>query len=90
MKKYIIILTILSNSAIAEELPVFKVDEKGINNTVGITDFTFMEVKVMNKGKLTNDKFFIGPLPEVGQSVEMVYVGSREDGAMRFQLKVKQ
>jgi hypothetical protein len=44
---------------------------------------------VLEEGVTANEKFFIGPLPSVGQAVEMVYVGSEDDGAMNFQLRTK-
>lgn len=68
------------------EFPLFEVDEHGLNTEM---EWTFMEVHVMNHGKTDNEKFFIGPLPEVGDAVEMVYIGSRESGAMRFMLRTK-
>lgn len=52
-------------------------------------EFTYTELHVIQEGKTANEKFFEGPLPEVGQAVEMVYIGSRENGAMRFQLRTK-
>jgi len=52
-------------------------------------DFTFMEVHVIDRGATANERFFIGDLPHAGDAVEMVYVGSRDDGAMRFQLRTK-
>lgn len=52
--------------------------------------YTYHSVHVIgNDGKPANDKFFVGRLPQVGEAVEMVYVGDTDDGAMRFQLRVK-
>lgn len=87
MKKMLLIFAVLFSSiALADDVPLFMVDGKGINTE---QDWTFMEVHVLNHDKSANEKFFIGPLPEIGQAVEMVYVGSRESGSMRFMLRTK-
>ena len=52
-------------------------------------DFTFIEVHVVDHGVTANERYFVGDLPQVGDAVEMVYVGSRDDGTMRFQLRTK-
>lgn len=55
------------------------------------TSYTFMKVHVKNeKGETENSRFFIGKLPKINQSVEMIYVGNNQDGSMNFQLKVKE
>lgn len=52
--------------------------------------YTFCEMIVRNpEGEIDNSKFFEGPLPKVGQAVEMVYVGDSDEGALRFQLRTK-
>jgi hypothetical protein len=51
-------------------------------------EWIFMEVSATHHGEPANEKFFLGRLPEEGEAVEMVYVGSKE-GRMRFQLRVR-
>lgn len=53
------------------------------------TEFTFMILHAVNQGRTENEKFFLGPLPAVGQAVEMVYVGDDGVGGMRMQLRAK-
>lgn len=53
------------------------------------TEFTFMVVHVINNDKTENEKFFLGPLPKIGEAVEMVYVGDDALGGMRLQLRVR-
>ena len=61
-----------------------------IQDSTPDAEYTYMTVKCTDmSGNLQNEKFFIGALPLVGESVEMVYVGDFPDGSMRFQLKVK-
>jgi hypothetical protein len=54
------------------------------------TEYTYAEIHVIEYGKTANEKFFIGRLPVEGEAVEMVYIGSRKDGSMRFQLRVRE
>lgn len=53
-------------------------------------NYIYHEILVRNgRGEIDNSKFFEGPLPKVGQAVEMFYIGDSEEGAMRFQLRTK-
>lgn len=73
--------------------PLLKVEGLNIQGTINTdapVDFTFMDVRVTDHGKVANEKFFIGPLPEPGQAVEMIYIGPGDNGSMKFQLRVKQ
>lgn len=50
------------------------------------TEYTAFEIGVVNSaGSRADENFFVGPLPEIGQSVEFVYVGRSLNGNMRFQ-----
>jgi hypothetical protein len=64
--------------------------EVGYGTPDGDTQYTYHEILVRTaNGEIANDKFFIGPLPNPGDAVEMVYIGSRHTGEMRFQLRTK-
>lgn len=53
-------------------------------------EYTFMQVHVNGEdGKTANEKFFVSRLPEIGEPVEMVFVGVSEEGGMKFQLRTK-
>lgn len=56
------------------------------HNAVVPAEYTAMEVGVMNleKNKMETEKFFEGPLPEIGQCVEYMYVGKAHNGDLRF------
>jgi hypothetical protein len=60
------------------------------NETVLPVEYTYMEVHVLAGGQTANEKFFLGRLPHEGEAVEMVYVGSKPDGTMRFQLRTRE
>ena len=54
------------------------------------TEYTFMEIRAVDEnGNVTNERFFEGRLPNIGETVELIYVGSRADGTMRLQLRVR-
>ena len=54
-----------------------------------MTDYTYCEIHATTEdGKTINEKFFDGRLPQIGEAVEMVFVGNRDNGAMMFQLRV--
>lgn len=66
------------------------------NPPTAAASFTALAIKVtLSDGTLANEKFFVGRLPKIGESVEYVYVGKFDaaDGdpdMMRFQLKVRE
>lgn len=99
MKKICLIVALMfSTVALADDIdpkisinsntPLFKIE--GMKNTDAQQEWVFMEVEAVDHGKPANEKFFIGPLPEPGQAVEMIYIGPGENGSMKFQLRVKQ
>lgn len=96
MRKFLILFSLLSTSALAGEnnfIEKFKpteIDKNGINLSSQSTFYTFLILKVINeKGDIENEKFFVGALPKIGEAVEMIYVGNENDGGMRFQLRTK-
>ena len=50
-------------------------------------EYTFMEVHVIDHGVTANEHFFLGPLQQIGEAVEMVYVGKTVEGGMKLQLR---
>ena len=52
-------------------------------------DWIFMDIHAFDHDKTANEKFFVGPLPAIGDAVEMVYIGDDSTGGMRFQLRTK-
>lgn len=91
MKKICLIVALMfSTAALADgpvSTPLFKIE--GMKNTDAPIEWTFMEVEAVDHGKPANEKFFIGPLPQPGQAVEMIYIGPGDNGSMKFQLRVK-
>lgn len=86
MKRLLLIAGLLaSTAALCEDsFPIFEI--KPTEPTI----YTFMEVLVKDRdGNPQNEKFFVGDLPSAGNTVEMVFVGTTETGAMKFQLRTK-
>lgn len=52
-------------------------------------EYNFMMVHVLVHGVTENEKYFIGRTPEIGEAVEMVCNGYTDEGAIKFQLRVK-
>lgn len=95
MKKICLIVALMfSTVALAEDAaPKLHLDDNlnsGVVRFHNPQEWVFMEVEAVDHGKPANEKFFIGPLPEPGQAVEMIYIGPGENGSMKFQLRVKQ
>lgn len=88
MKRFLVVGMLLAAGAavgVAQNFDMFKAGGDASDRL----EFTFMAVHVIDHGVTANEKFFLGPLPKKGEAVEMVYVGDQEDGAMKFQLRVK-
>lgn len=85
-KSLIIGLLLLPTIALAQEI-------RFIDSPNNRYYFMQVHVKIYNdkteQNETANEKFFIGRLPKVGEGVEMVYIGSNDDGSMNFNLKVK-
>lgn len=79
-----------SNSANLWDWPI---TAWNVRQTIALSEdpnpFAFMEIKLTYQDETHNEKWFLGRLPNIGEAVEMVYVGPSTNGGMVFQLRAK-